>query len=101
MTMNKRKLSCPPIVLMFTNNKGGCGKSSECIELAYILGQKYKVLAIDMDPQCNFSLYSDVDLDEHKNIKDVLDVEFEKIEECIQHTDTYVCGTDKSNLQRS
>ena len=87
--MNKRKLNCPPIVLMFTNNKGGCGKSSECIELAYILGQKYKVLAIDMDPQCNLSLYSDVDLDDHKNIKDVLDVEFEDIAECIQHTEAY------------
>ncbi|MCR5098311.1 MAG: ParA family protein [Lachnospiraceae bacterium] len=87
--MNKRKLSCDPIVIMFTNNKGGCGKSSECIELAYILGQKYKVLAIDMDPQCNLSLYSDVDLEEHKNVKHVLDVDFDSIDECIQRTPSY------------
>ena len=72
--MNKRKLTCAPIVIMFTNDKGGCGKTSECIELAYLLGEKYKVLAIDMDPQCNFSLYSDVDLENSKNVKDILDV---------------------------
>ncbi len=87
--MNKRKLKCAPIVLMFTNNKGGCGKTSECIELAYLLGEKYKVLAIDMDPQCNFSLYSDVNLEDHKNVKDILDVNFEDVNECIQHTANY------------
>ena len=87
--MNKRKLSNDPIVLMFTNNKGGCGKTSECLELAYLLGEKYKVLAIDMDPQCNFSLYSDVDLDDAKNVKNVLDVDFEDISECIQSTERY------------
>ncbi|MCR5722907.1 MAG: ParA family protein [Lachnospiraceae bacterium] len=87
--MKTRKLSCSPIVIMFTNNKGGCGKTSECIELAYLLGEKYKVLAIDMDPQCNLSLYSNVDLTEHKNLKDVLDVEFEDVKECIQSTDNY------------
>lgn len=84
----KRKLSGNPIVLMITNNKGGCGKSSECIELAYLLGQKYKVLVIDMDPQCNFSLYSDANLN-HKNIRNVLDVDFDSVEECIQHLDNY------------
>ncbi len=87
--MEKRKLNCKPIVIMFTNNKGGCGKSSECIEFAYLLGEKYKVLAIDMDPQCNFSLYSDVDLEEHKNVKHILDVDFESVNECIQHTKNY------------
>ena len=87
--MNKRKLKCDPIVIMFTNNKGGCGKSSECIEIAYLLGEKYKVLAIDMDPQCNLSLYSDIDLESHKNIRDILDVNFEDVNECIQPTDNY------------
>ena len=87
--MNKRKLTCPPIVIMLTNNKGGCGKSSECIELAYLLGKKYKVLAIDMDPQCNLSLYADVDLENHKNLKHILDVDFENVSECIQHTQNY------------
>ncbi len=87
--MKNRNLKCDPIVIMFTNNKGGCGKSSECIEMAYLLGEKYKVLAIDMDPQCNFSLYSDVDLETHKNIKHILDVDFEDVNECIQHTENY------------
>lgn len=87
--MNKRKLSCDPIVIMFTNNKGGCGKSSECIELAYLLGEKYKVLVFDFDPQCNLSLYSDANLTEHKNLKHVLDVDFDSIDECIQHAKNY------------
>ncbi len=87
--MVKRKLKCQPIVIMFTNNKGGCGKSSECIEIAYLLGEKYKVLAIDMDPQCNLSLYSDIDLENTKNVKNILDVDFEDVNECIQHTANY------------
>ena len=86
--MKTRKLSGNPIVIMITNNKGGCGKTSECIELAYLFGEKYKVLTIDMDPQCNLSLYSDADL-EQKTIQDILDVNFSEIEEGIQHTSNY------------
>lgn len=83
----KRKLKGQPIVLMITNNKGGGGKTSETLEIGYLLSEKYKTLIVDCDPQCNLSLYADADLKE-KNLKDVLDVNFEDISECIQHSES-------------
>ena len=43
--------------IAFFNVKGGCGKTTSCINISYILATKYekKVLLIDLDPQANSS----------------------------------------------
>ncbi len=87
--MEKRKLKGDPIVIMTAVNKGGCGKTSHTIEMCDVFGQEYKVLGIDLDPQSNFSMYADVDMVNHKNLKDLLDVNYEDVSECIQHVGNY------------
>ena len=50
------------------NFKGGVGKTSTTLSLAYSWSRAYKVLVIDCDPQCNLSqslLDSDYDQKEH------------------------------------
>uniref|UniRef100_UPI0026F3909C ParA family protein n=1 Tax=Romboutsia ilealis TaxID=1115758 RepID=UPI0026F3909C len=43
-------------VITLANQKGGCGKTTTSHTLATGLHNRgYKVLAIDCDPQCNFS----------------------------------------------
>jgi chromosome partitioning protein len=45
-------------VLCLTNNKGGVSKTTSSVNLAYAFAEKgYKVLVVDVDPQCN-STYS-------------------------------------------
>jgi len=46
------------IITVF-NNKGGVGKTTLTFHLAHALAELgHKVLAIDLDPQCNLSIYS-------------------------------------------
>jgi cellulose biosynthesis protein BcsQ len=45
------------IITVF-NNKGGVGKTTLTFHLAHALAELgHKVLAIDLDPQCNLSIY--------------------------------------------
>ena len=46
-------------VLSIFNNKGGVGKTTLTYHLGHILAEMgKKVLMIDLDPQCNLSIYS-------------------------------------------
>ena len=48
-------------IIALCNQKGGCGKSTTSIALAEgLTGKGYSVLLIDLDPQCNMSLYTGV-----------------------------------------
>ncbi|WP_276839389.1 AAA family ATPase, partial [Anaerovibrio lipolyticus] len=43
-------------IIAFSNKKGGTGKTTSAINFCAALGRKgYKVLAIDLDPQANFT----------------------------------------------
>ena len=72
--------------IAFFNVKGGCGKTTSCINISYILATKYekKVLLIDLDPQANSSDFF-IDQDYDTSIEDVF-VGRKNIKECILHT---------------
>ena len=43
-------------IIAFFNNKGGVGKTTTVYHIAWMLNElRYKVLAVDLDPQCNLS----------------------------------------------
>lgn len=49
--------------VVFSNQKGGVGKTTSAAALAAGLSSRgYKVVAVDLDPQCNFCLSSGVDM---------------------------------------
>lgn len=57
-------------VITITNEKGGVGKTTTTIEMSAALIKKgYRVLAIDMDPQCNLSFATRAD--KYTNMPDV------------------------------
>lgn len=56
--------------IVYSNQKGGVGKSTSCINFAAILGSEgYKVLVIDMDPQGNTT--SGLGIEEYKGMKTI------------------------------
>jgi len=58
--------------VVFANQKGGVGKTTSALALASGLAAKgYKVLAVDLDPQCNLTLASGSDSLEDPTIYDV------------------------------
>lgn len=71
-------------VITVVNRKGGCGKTTTVKNLGYSLArQKYKVLLIDYDPQCNATK----GLSKRNYTYTVIDLMREKgIRKCIYHT---------------
>ena len=94
-------------IIAISNQKGGTGKSSSCIEICSILGrtnkpksrQKYRVLAIDMDQQRNFSIYCGADVSK-PSIYDALHGN-KPVTECIQHVDTYDVIISSNELSKA
>lgn len=72
--------------------KGGCGKTTTCQMIAEILGKDYgkNVLCIDLDPQCNLTAASGVNLMEHqdKNMYSLLKGQYQ-LGECIVESEYY------------
>ena len=57
-------------VIVFANQKGGCGKTSSTISTAAAFAQLgYSVCVLDTDPQCNSSDSLGEDPDEHRRTK--------------------------------
>lgn len=64
-------------IITLANQKGGCGKTTTSHTLATgLYNRGYKVLAIDCDPQCNFSTLCDLEISENQpTLYDVLNQE--------------------------
>lgn len=57
-------------IISVFNNKGGVGKTTLTFHLAHALAELgHKVLAVDLDPQCNLSIYS-LSVEQIQNIWD-------------------------------
>lgn len=85
-----------PIIISIINQKGGVGKTSTTIELSYLFGKEFKVLAIDFDPQSSLSKYTGMDISNHLTIKEVLEAN-RLIEETVVHVngfDAIPCSKD-------
>lgn len=71
--------------LIFANQKGGVGKTTSCLATCIELSKKYKVLAIDGDPQCNFSFVAKREQTQH-TLEDVMQKKL-SINEVIERVD--------------
>ena len=77
----------PATVIAVTNQKGGVGKTTTAVNLAYCLAKmRYKILLVDFDPQGNAT--SGLGFDKNKLSSAVQDVigGRAKLEDCIQKT---------------
>lgn len=77
------------IVITIANQKGGIGKTTTVINISDALNRiGYKVLTLDMDPQCNTTSQFDAKIDGEYTMHDILMDEKDEIDvkETIQHT---------------
>jgi len=75
-------------VIAFTNQKGGVGKTTSCVNLAAsLVAAQYKVLLIDLDPQGNATMGSGIDKTRLENsVNNVLQEEVDINEAIIPKT---------------
>lgn len=62
-----------PLVLCTANQKGGVGKTTTCVNVAWLLSQQgQRVLLVDCDPQANATVHLGVDPHEREVAKETL-----------------------------
>lgn len=72
-------------IIAVINQKGGVGKTTTCMNMGAALAIKgYKVLLVDMDPQCSLTYNAGGEYDHGKTIKEVVFREA-AVADCIQH----------------
>ena len=88
--------SAPPaktMIIAIVNQKGGCGKTTTCINLAAGLAKRgFKVLMIDLDPQSHASLGINVDV--HNLNTSIYDVLVKSVDLSSVIVPTYLNGLD-------
>jgi cellulose biosynthesis protein BcsQ len=71
-------------IISLFNNKGGVGKTTYLYHIAHLLSDKYKVLMIDCDSQCNLSSYCLQDNEIEKTWKEQGNSIYRIVEELIE-----------------
>ncbi|MBK1840626.1 AAA family ATPase [Azospirillum sp. YIM B02556] len=62
-----------PLVLCAANQKGGVGKTTTCVNVAWLLSREgQRVLLVDCDPQANATVHLGVDPHEREVVKETL-----------------------------
>ena len=54
------------MIISLSNQKGGVGKTTLAFNLAHLLSEEFKILAVDLDPQGNLSLAFGVEKEENR-----------------------------------
>ena len=75
-------------IITFTNQKGGVGKTTSCVNLAtYVASEVYKTLIVDMDPQGNASTGLGIaDKNSSRDIYGVLTNQYKILDNVIRDT---------------
>jgi cellulose biosynthesis protein BcsQ len=85
-------------IISIFNNKGGVGKTTLMYHLAHILGEMgKKVLILDLDPQCNMSLYGM----QEEELEKIWQNEDDIIDNGIDSTKQKMKANDFENLLKS
>ena len=71
-------------IISLFNNKGGVGKTTYLYHIAHLLADKYKVLMVDCDSQCNLTSYCLHDNEIEKTWKDTGNSIYRIVEELIE-----------------